>query len=256
MNESIQNLAGRIALITGANSGIGKASALQLAAAGAKVMLAGRNKEATNAVVEEILVAGGVAASCHYDAMSSSDADTAVAATMNEFGRLDICVANAGGTVGGSAPLTEMTDEMWRGTMELNADAVFFLFRSAAREMKRTGTGGSLIAISSVASIRAVPSAHYAAAKGAVNALTINLSVQLGPSGIRVNAILPGPIETPPLKAFLSTDEQRQTVTKRIPLGMIGQPEQVAELVCFLASDRSDMINGQMVAIDGGMSNT
>ena len=256
MKESPNMLAGKTALVTGANSGIGKASALRLAEAGANVVLAGRNEDAINAVVEEIFAAGGAASPCRYDAMNSADADSTISTVIDQFGALDICVANAGGTVGGSAPLPAMTDEMWRGTMSLNADAVFFLFRAAAREMGKAGTGGSLVAISSIASIRAVPSLHYAAAKGAVNAMTVNLSVQLGPKGVRVNAILPGPIETPPLKAFLSTDERREDMKKRIPLDKIGQPEQVADLVCFLASDQADFINGQLIAIDGGMSNT
>ncbi|MCK9543519.1 MAG: SDR family oxidoreductase, partial [Novosphingobium sp.] len=187
-------LDGKVAIVTGANTGIGLAIARRFAGEGAAVVMAGRDDEAIARAVADVAGSGGHAAAFHYDAMVEEDADRLAAFAAERFGRLDICVPNAGGTFG-TGPLPELRSEDWRRTMALNADATFYLFRAASRVMIPQGHG-VLVAISSIASIRTSASLQYAAAKGAVNAMVMNLSVQLARHGIRINGILPGPTDT------------------------------------------------------------
>jgi NAD(P)-dependent dehydrogenase (short-subunit alcohol dehydrogenase family) len=247
-----QDLSGRVAIVTGGNSGIGRAIALALAGAGAKVAVAGRNLGASEAVVKEIADGGGEALAFAYDGQREEDAESLTQGVIDRLGDPDICVANAGGTVGGSKPLIEMTTDMWRSTIALNLDAPFYLYRAVVRRLVEVGKPGSLVGISSVASIRGVPSLHYSAAKGGLNAMTTSLSVQLGKYGIRVNAILPGPIETPSFQQGVS-DSMREGMIKHVPLGRIGEPEEVAGLALFLASDAASYVTGQLIVVDGGM---
>ncbi|SCW66115.1 glucose 1-dehydrogenase [Sphingobium faniae] len=255
MSERNKALIGRTAIVTGGNSGIGRAIAVTLAAAGAKVAIAGRNQETSGEVVAEIEAAGGQAVAFPYDAQIEDDANDLVSSVVARLGDPVICVANAGGTVDGTAPLAEMTTEMWRRTVALNLDAPFFLYRAVVRHLIAVGKPGSLIGISSVASIRGVPSLHYAAAKGGLNAMTMNLSVQLGSHGIRANAILPGLIETPALQAGLP-EAARTKMVRRVPLGRIGAPDDIASLALYLASDASGFMTGQLITVDGGMVQT
>jgi NAD(P)-dependent dehydrogenase (short-subunit alcohol dehydrogenase family) len=137
--------------------------------------------------------------------------------------------------------------------MALNADAVFYLFRAASRVMIPQGSG-SLIAISSVSSIRTSTSLHYSAAKGAVNAMVVNLSVPLGKHGIRINAILPGPIDTRALREHMTTPEIEARFAANVPLGRIGTPAEIAGLAAFLASEDSSFVTGQLISANGGMA--
>jgi len=256
VSDTLSSLSGRVVIVTGGNSGIGLEITRALAHAGASVVIAGRREAANDSAAAVVRAAGVAALTVQCDVALEQDVIALVARAISHFGRLDACVASAGGTGGGTAPLIEMDTMMWRRALALNLDGVFYLYREAAKYMIRAGTGGSLIAISSVASIRAAPSVHYAAAKGAVNAMTICLAAQLGPHRIRVNAILPGMIETPATDAILSSEKARAGVLRRIPLGRVGLPADVAGLACYLASDRAAFITGQHFVVDGGMTAT
>lgn len=250
------DLIGRTAIVTGGNSGIGLGIARALAGAGAKVVVAGRRDQENRAAVERIAADGGQAIAIRCDVGDEADVEALIADSDDRLGPPDIVVSNAGGTGGGTAPLTEMDTALWRNAMALNLDGPFFLYRAAARRMIAAGRGGSLIGISSVASIRAAPSLHYAAAKGALNAMTMNLAAQLGRHSIRVNAILPGMIETPATDTILSSEKMKAGVLRRIPLGRIGTPEDIASLACYLASDGAGFVTGQCFVVDGGMTIT
>ena len=137
--------------------------------------------------------------------------------------------------------------------MALNADGTFFLFRAASRGMIENGSG-SLIALSSIASLRSSPSLQYAAAKGAINSMVVNLSVELAASGVRVNAVLPGPTDTRALRSFITTPEFEKAVANNIPLGRIGEPDEIAALALFLASDEASFVTGQLICADGAVT--
>jgi NAD(P)-dependent dehydrogenase (short-subunit alcohol dehydrogenase family) len=247
-------LAGRVAIVTGANSGIGYGIAKAFAREGAKVVVAGRTEERNNVVVEEIRSAGGEAIAVKADVMREEDVVALVERTVEVFGRLDICVANSGGTESGVTDIENMDTKMWRDVVCLNLDSVFVLYREAIRKMIPAGSG-VLIGVSSVASIRSTGSAfHYSAAKAGVNALSMYLAEHLGPKGIRINTIIPGFIETAATAPMLANEIARRGVEKRIPLRRIGQPDEVGELAVFLASDRSSFITGQQFVIDGGQT--
>jgi len=245
-------LDGKVAIVTGANTGIGRAIAGRFAAEGARVVVSGRDNAAIAEAAESIAAAGGTAAACHYDAFAEHDADRIVDFAVETWGRLDICVPNAGGTFG-TAPLPELTTDAWRQTMALNADAVFYLLRAASRVMIPQESG-AIVAISSIASIRTSASLHYAAAKGAVNAMVMNLSAPLARHGIRINAILPGPTDTRAMRSFMNTPELEKAVAKSIPLGRIGFADEIAALAVFLGSDEASFVTGQLITADGGVT--
>ncbi len=249
-------LVGRVAVVTGGNSGIGLGVAQALAARGASVVVAGRTATANDQAVATIAAAGGRAIGMACDVAQEVQVVALVQQAVEVYGRIDIAVASAGGIGAGTAPLVQMDSAMWRSVLGLNLDSVFFLYREAARQMIAQGGGGSLIGISSVAAVRAMNSIHYAAAKGGVNALTTTLAGQLGPKGIRVNVILPGMIETPATAHVLTSEEAKAGFMRRIPLGRVGQPHDIAQLVCYLASERSSFITGQQFIVDGGMTVT
>lgn len=247
-------LIGRVAIVTGANSGIGRGIAHALANEGARVVVAGRTSERNEAVAQAISSAGGEALAVTADVTREEDVIALVEQTMQTYGRLDICVANSGGTEAGVSAVEDMDLQMWRDVVSLNLESVFVLYREAIRRMIPAGSG-VLIGVSSASAIRSTGSAfHYSAAKAGVNALTMSLAEHLGPKGIRINTIVPGFIEAASTAPFLANKAFRRGIEQRIPLRRVGQPDDVGELAVFLASDRSSFITGQHFVIDGGQT--
>lgn len=250
-------LDGRIALVTGASSGIGRAIALKLAALGARVALTGRRVAPLEAVADEVRAAGGQAQAIAGDVRDEVHADAAVEETVRAFGGLDILVNNAG--VIGAGPVEALATEEWERVLGTDLTGAFFFARAAIPCLKRR-PGASIVNISSVTGRRPYANlAAYCVAKAGLDMLTECLALELAPHGIRVNAINPGVVVTNLHKAsdtvsdydaFLKRSEQTH------PLGFVGAPEDVAELVAFLVSPRSRWITGGLIPLDGGRALT
>jgi NAD(P)-dependent dehydrogenase (short-subunit alcohol dehydrogenase family) len=247
------DLTGHVALITGGNSGIGLGMAEGLASCGADIAIWGTN-EAKNEAAEKQLSANGTkAAAFRCDVGDEAQVESAFAATLEAFGRVDSCFANAG--IGGGAPsFTQLTLEEWRRVTRVNLDGAFLTLRAAARHMVERGGGGSLVVTSSLASIEGARNQHYAATKGGVNALMRGLAVELARYEIRCNSILPGWIETPMTDGVLSWDRFQEKVLPRVPVRRWGEPSDFAGAAVYLASDASRYHTGDMLVIDGGYS--
>lgn len=242
----------KIAIVTGATRGIGRAIALALAKEGASVVVSGRNKEDCQKVVDKIEGLGkkGMAVEC--DVNYSTDIDDMIETTVSEFGRVDILVNNAG--IIDFKPFLELTEEDWDETLNVNLKGQFLCARAAAREMIKN-KWGRIINIGSISyggcGIAFPLIAHYTASKGGIVALTEALGLELTPQGINVNAICPGAIDTDMSKGIKEGD-QLQQVLARIPKGRLGQPEEIANLAAFLASEESEYITGAAIVVDGG----
>ena len=254
MSNSPFDLAGKVALVTGGNSGIGLGMAEGLAGAGADVCIWGTN-ESKNAAAEEQLNAYGrrvLVQRC--DVGSEEEVEQAFARTLEELGRVDACFSNAG--VPPLAPsFVDMTTEEWQRVLRVNLDGAFFTLRAAVRHMVERGGGGSLAATSSLASIEGqARGQHYAAAKGGVISVIKAIAVEYARQGIRANAIVPGWIDTPMTGPILNMDAFKEKVLKRVPFRRWGVPSDFAGIAVYLAGDASAYHTGDTFVIDGGYS--
>jgi NAD(P)-dependent dehydrogenase (short-subunit alcohol dehydrogenase family) len=248
-------LAGRAAIVTGAAMGIGRASALKLAHAGAAVTVADIDAAAGEKTANEIKDTGGRAIFVRADVRSFIDADRATHATIEAWGRVDILVNNAAQAIGGA--VDEIDEQTWNLVISNNLTSVWRFMRCVVPHMRRQG-GGAIINMSSVQSIRGFHGwAAYAAAKGGVNALTQQAAVDLAPAKIRVNAVAPGTIMTPLNEKVFREAADPQGLIHRWnaahPIGRFGEAHEVADAVLFLASDRASFITGEVLRVDGGL---
>ena len=246
----------KVALITGAASGIGKSTSLLFGQEGAKVMGVDINGEGAERVAHQIADTGGEAASLTVDVAKEEDVKRMVREAVERWGRLDILYNNAGIGVGG--PVTQVTEEEWDRLIDINLKGVFLGCKHAIPEMLKQG-GGAIVNTASDAGLRGIAwLSTYCASKGGVVLLTKSLAVEWAGQGIRVNCVCPGVIQTPILEPFLSqAGTGREAVLERMaqmhPLGRVGQPEEVAQAVAFLASDEAAFITGVALPVDGGL---
>ena len=245
-------LTGKVALVSGASKGIGAAIAEELAGQGAAVVVNYASSPAqADDVVKKIKSAGGKAKAIHADLSKPGEAGKLVDATVKEFGKLDILVNNAG--VYAFVPLEQVDETHFDRIFDLNVKGTLFATQAAAKVFGANG-GGTVINISSVASLAAIPSSSvYSATKAAVDSLTRVLAAELGPQKIRVNSVLPGPVETEGTHAMAGFDQLAGAVVPQTPLGRIGQPRDIATAVSFLASEDAGWITGQVIPVSGGL---
>jgi NAD(P)-dependent dehydrogenase (short-subunit alcohol dehydrogenase family) len=247
------SLTGKVAVVTGASRGIGRAAAIGLAEAGADVAVAARSEADLETLAKEIDSLGRKSLVVPTDVTNRDDIQTLMDRTVDELGGLDVLVNNAGGTRFMS-PVVALRPEGWDKTMRLNLDSVFHATQIAAQKMLDSG-GGSIIQIASVAGIIGSQSlSYYSAAKGGVRLFSQAVAKELAGSGVRVNSIAPGWVATD-LNANLREDDgSERVVLDMIPMGRWGQPEDIVGAVVFLASDASSFVTGATLVIDGGQS--
>jgi len=244
-------LEGKVAVVTGASKGIGAAIAKQLAVEGAAVVVNySSSKEGADRVVAEITKSGGRAVAVHANVAKQADIDRLFAESKKAFGAVDVLVNNAG--IYEFSPIEGITEEHFHKQFNLNVLGLLLASQAAVKEFGPTG--GSIVNVSSIVSTLGVPGAAvYSGTKGAVDAITRSLSKELGPRGIRVNAINPGMIETEGVHtAGIAESEMRKQTEAQTPLGRIGQPQDIATVAAFFASSDSAWITGQTVNIAGG----
>ena len=245
-------LEGKVAFISGGAKGMGAAEAVLFAREGANVAIGDVLEEEGRKVVEQISETGGRAIFVSLDVTSESQWDEAIAATVSEFGKLDVLVNNAG--IGsGTSRIEDTTVESWDRVMEINAKGVFLGTKAAISEMRRAG-GGSIINISSQMGLVGtdVSTPQYQASKGAVRIFTKSTAIQYAGEGIRANSVHPGPINTPMTESSRSDVANYELMLSRVPLGRYGEPDEVAYGVLFLASDEAAFMTGSELVIDGG----
>ncbi len=246
-------LEGKVALVTGGGSGIGRASALALAGEGARVVVADVNAGGGQATVEAVRAIGGDAAFVEADVTSNSDVESIIQATVDTYGQLNCAFNNAGieGAVG--VPIAEAQEHDWDRVIGINLTGVWLCLKHELAYMRQHG-GGSIVNTASVAGlVGGTFGAAYHASKHGVVGLTKAAALEYGPSSIRVNAVCPGVIRTEMAQRLLADDDARETrIAALHPLGRLGTPQEVAELVVWLCSDSASFVTGAAISVDGG----
>jgi len=241
----------KVAIVTGAGQGIGRAIALEFAKEGARVTVNARKLEPLEEVVKEIRKGGGESLAAAGDVSKMADVDGIIAKTVNAFGRLDILVNNAGILI--SADVEHHSEQIWDDTMDINVKGTFFCIQRALPEMIKQGRG-KIINIASIAGQIGFPNAAaYCASKGAIMGLTKALAMELAPKKINVNAIGPGDIRTPLNAHLLSDAAYLKSRVDQTPYGRVGEVSDIAPAAVYLASDESDFVNGITLTVDGGL---
>ena len=242
---------GRVAVITGAGRGMGRAVALRLGREGAQVVVAEFNADHGVEVADEIRAAGGVATAVTADVSRTEDVTRLFAEAIKAHGTVDILVNNAG--IGVAKPILDYTEADWDRQMGVNVKGVFFCSQAAARLMVPLRHGKIVNFASTSAFVSSSqPEVAYDTSKGAVRQMTVSMAAELAPHGINVNAVAPGTTETEMTRTSLSTEEGRAWQLARIPMGRVGQPDDIAAVVLFLCSDEASYITGHTLVADGG----
>ena len=249
----MKSLKNKIAFVTGGTSGIGKSTAMAFADAGAKVCIAARSADKGNEIVEQIQRDGGQAIFIQTDVSDSMMVKAAIEKTTQKLGGLDFCFNNAGATLKPGVPFHEFSEKSWKQLIDVNLSGIFYCMKYQIAYMLKNG-GGVIVNMSSVAGLISKPfvGAGYNAAKHGVIGLTKNAALYYAKSGIRVNAVCPGVIETPLVESL--PDEIKKAAVHMHPTGRFGEPHEVANTVLWLCSEKSAFITGQSIAIDGGLT--
>jgi NAD(P)-dependent dehydrogenase (short-subunit alcohol dehydrogenase family) len=240
-----------VVLITGALTGIGRATALAFAKEGARIVVSGRRDEAGQALVKELRALGVEAEFVNADVRKEEDVRSLIDRTMKRFGRLDVAVNNAG-TEGQPGPVTEQTAESYAATFDTNVLGTLLSMKHELRVMQPQGSG-SIVNLSSTFGIRGAAGASvYAASKHAVEGLTKSAALEGAAAGVRVNAVAPGPVETALLNRFAGSADRKAGLVAGVPAKRAGKPEEIAQTIVFLASDKVDYLTGQIIGVNGG----
>ena len=252
MSSSIRfGLEGRTAVITGAAQGIGAACARRLVADGAQVALWDVADDAGQALAAELSAAGGRAIYCHCNVARAAEVQAALDATLAQFGRIDALVNNAG--IFKAADFLDITEADWDAVIDVNLKGAFLVGQAVARGMAAQGSG-AVVNMSSVNGVLTIPSiASYNVSKGGINQLTRVMALALADHGIRVNAVAPGTIATElAARAVLTSAAAREKILSRTPMKRLGEPDEIADVVAWLASDAASYVTGEIVTVDGG----
>jgi NAD(P)-dependent dehydrogenase (short-subunit alcohol dehydrogenase family) len=242
-----------VVLITGALTGIGRAAAFAFARAGNRVVISGRHEDVGQALAAELREFGGKAEFIRADVRHDDDVRGLVDQTVARFGRLDAAV-NAAGTEGKPGPVTEQTAESYAATFDTNVLGTLLSMKHELRVM-RPQRSGSIVNVSSTYGHAGTPNASvYAASKHAVEGLTKSAALEVAGSGVRVNAVAPGPTETGMLYRFTGNAERKAGLVSTVPLGRVGQPDEIATAILFLCSDQASFVSGHVLSVDGGKS--
>lgn len=242
---------GKVAFVTGGGSGIGAATAQRLAQEGATVVVCGRRREPLDEVVAGIVAAGGKAEAVVADVSDEAGFTAALEAAAQRHGRLDVLVNNAMAYTWGS--IEEMSTADWRANFATSVDGTFWGTRTAMRLMK--GKGGAIVNVSSICGQLGTPwMSGYSAAKAAIDNFSRAAAAEGAPHGVRVNVVIPAVVETPATAGMLADEASRRNTEKLIPMGRVGQPEELANAILFLASDEASYITGASLPVDGGRS--
>jgi NAD(P)-dependent dehydrogenase (short-subunit alcohol dehydrogenase family) len=251
------SLEGKIAVVTGASRGLGRAIALAYASQGADVVAAARNGSELETLRREIEAKGRHAVAVQTDITDLRQVHALADAALAEFGRIDVWVNNAGGFASEPGAMSEwldVTEAGWDAMLRLNLTPQVFGAQAAARAMRAKGNGGTILFLSSIDSLYAAPGGEgiYAACKAALNSITQSMAVELGQYGIRVNALAPAVIETPLTQPWLATEADRRKRAAFYPLRRVGQPMDVAAACVYFASDEAAWVSGAVLLISGG----
>jgi NAD(P)-dependent dehydrogenase (short-subunit alcohol dehydrogenase family) len=242
-----------VVLITGALTGIGRAAAFAFAREGNRVVVSGRHEDVGQALAAELREFGGKAEFIRADVRREDDVCDLVDRTVQRFGRLDAAV-NSAGTEGKPGPVTEQTADSYAATFDTNVLGTLLSMKHELRVMLAQ-RGGSIVNVSSTYGHAGTPNASvYAAGKHAVEGLTTSAALEVAGSGVRVNAVAPGPIETGMLDRFTGNAERKAGLVSTVPLGRVGQPDEIANVILFLCSEKASFISGHVLSVDGGKS--
>jgi len=243
---------GKVALVTGALTGIGRAAAIAFAQEGAKVVVSGRREKEGQELAAQLQALGAEAIFVRTDVRNDDDVRKLVDQTVNRFGRLDIAVNNAG-TEGTPGPVTEQTAESYAATFDTNVLGTLLSMKHELRAMLPQGSGSIVNVSSAYGSIGAAGASVYVASKHAVEGLTKSTALEVAGTGVRVNVVAPGTTDTGMLTRFTSTDKNKATLVSTVPLKRLATPEEIAHVIAFVASANASYMTGASIPVDGGM---